>query len=269
MKTAFVLSGGGAKGAFQVGAMLRMHELGIRPDVIYGTSVGALNAACYAYQGIEGLHREWAGVRKKSDVLSRNWLSVFWRSGFYSMKPLLKHLEDVVVGDPICEAKVCKVSLKTGEIKIVSNLHSNRSEFIMSTLGSSSIPFVMESVDGEWVDGGVRRQTPLKEAIVVDGCTKIYALICNPIVQNPEQYWESSFPYPLSHGFRALDLMEHEIFLHDLHRAVEYNNDPTKIHVDLTMCSPDRQMIDTLEFDPVKIKTTLDHGYEIAKRVLG
>lgn len=44
-KKALVLSGGGAKGCFEVGAVQRLWEHGYRPDIICGVSVGALNAA--------------------------------------------------------------------------------------------------------------------------------------------------------------------------------------------------------------------------------
>ena len=46
--TAFVLSGGGARGAFQVGALRALLEAGERPDVIVGTSIGAWNGAWIA-----------------------------------------------------------------------------------------------------------------------------------------------------------------------------------------------------------------------------
>src|SRR5262249_26347136 len=46
--TAFVLSGGGARGALQVGALRALLEAGIRPDVIVGTSIGAWNGALLA-----------------------------------------------------------------------------------------------------------------------------------------------------------------------------------------------------------------------------
>ena len=44
MTDAIVLGGGGSKGAFGVGVLLRLYELGIRPGVIFGASAGALNA---------------------------------------------------------------------------------------------------------------------------------------------------------------------------------------------------------------------------------
>ena len=48
MTAAFVLTGGGSLGAVQVGMLTALHERGIRPDVLVGTSVGAVNAAYLA-----------------------------------------------------------------------------------------------------------------------------------------------------------------------------------------------------------------------------
>src|SRR5438445_9478971 len=48
MTTAFVLSGGGSLGAVQAGMALALIERGVVPDLLVGTSVGALNAAFLA-----------------------------------------------------------------------------------------------------------------------------------------------------------------------------------------------------------------------------
>src|SRR6266571_639172 len=47
-KIAVVLSGGGNRGVAQVGMLRALVEAGIRPDVVVGTSVGALNGAAFA-----------------------------------------------------------------------------------------------------------------------------------------------------------------------------------------------------------------------------
>ena len=79
-RTALVLSGGGARGAYQAGAMLGLAELGItgRPgappfDVLVGTSAGALNVGLLAAhaddhrQGVDALVQMWSGL-SASDV---------------------------------------------------------------------------------------------------------------------------------------------------------------------------------------------------------
>ena len=48
MSTAFVLSGGASLGSIQVGMLEALYERGIRPDLIIGTSAGALNGAFIA-----------------------------------------------------------------------------------------------------------------------------------------------------------------------------------------------------------------------------
>lgn len=71
--TAFVLSGGGARGALQVGALRALLERGIVPDVIVGTSIGAWNGAWLAndptLQGVEALAEIWRGLRAEQLLL--------------------------------------------------------------------------------------------------------------------------------------------------------------------------------------------------------
>src|SRR5215470_7554943 len=61
--TAFVLSGGGARGALQAGALRALLEAGIRPDVVVGTSIGAWNGALLARDptptGVDTIASAW------------------------------------------------------------------------------------------------------------------------------------------------------------------------------------------------------------------
>ena len=68
MTTAFVLSGGGSLAAVQIGMLAALADRGIRPDLLVGTSAGALNAAFVAGHGadpsaIAELGRVWQSVR--------------------------------------------------------------------------------------------------------------------------------------------------------------------------------------------------------------
>ena len=67
--TAFVLSGGGSLGAVQVGMLQALAEQGITPDLLVGTSVGAMNAAWVAGHGmspssLEALADVWRSLRR-------------------------------------------------------------------------------------------------------------------------------------------------------------------------------------------------------------
>ena len=59
MTTAFVLSGGGSLGAVQVGMLAALNERGFRPDLLVGTSVGALNAAYLGVNGYDASTMTW------------------------------------------------------------------------------------------------------------------------------------------------------------------------------------------------------------------
>ncbi len=76
MPIGIVLSGGGAKGDFQVGALRFLYNQGIRPDILTGTSVGAINVAKLAEGenpadptlGLTGLERIWESLQRNSDM---------------------------------------------------------------------------------------------------------------------------------------------------------------------------------------------------------
>jgi NTE family protein len=65
-----VLQGGGALGAYQVGVYEALHEAGIEPDWVIGTSIGAINGAIIAgnppQQRCERLHEFWTNVEQRA-----------------------------------------------------------------------------------------------------------------------------------------------------------------------------------------------------------
>src|SRR5260370_5060646 len=72
-RTAFVLAGGAALGAMQAGMIHALYERGITPDLLIGTSAGALNAAFLASRPAtvataQELAAVWRGLRR-SDIL--------------------------------------------------------------------------------------------------------------------------------------------------------------------------------------------------------
>jgi NTE family protein len=106
VETAFVLGGGGVLGAHEIGMLRALAEAGIRPDVVVGTSVGAINGvvlAAYPDDAAARLARIW-----ERDALGRAFSERLWgramrlaRSGthLHSIDPLRQVLEDVLPGD--------------------------------------------------------------------------------------------------------------------------------------------------------------------------
>ena len=62
MKRALVLSGGGSRGAYEIGAWRALRELGVRFQGVYGTSIGALNAALVARGDVDAAVKLWQNI---------------------------------------------------------------------------------------------------------------------------------------------------------------------------------------------------------------
>lgn len=175
MTTAFVLSGGASMGAVQVGMVEALMRTGIGPDLIVGSSVGALNGAWLAsHPGPTGavmLRDVWLSVRRRDvfpcspvrmvrgltgridhtvspSPLAR-WLSV--RAPFFQLEQALIPLH------------IMATDLLTGAAVILS-----RGDVIESLLASAAIPGVYPPVDigGRLlVDGGLAANTPISQAV--------------------------------------------------------------------------------------------------------
>jgi NTE family protein len=81
-KLAFALSGGGSRGALQIGALYALLECGLQPDFLIGASIGAVNAAFLALNGfskasLDRLTAAWHNA-DASEILPANyiWLTV-------------------------------------------------------------------------------------------------------------------------------------------------------------------------------------------------
>ena len=74
-ETALVLGGGGAKGAYEVGAIAALDALGVKAGSVFGTSVGALHAAMYAQGSMDAAAELWSSIRL-SDVVSEESLAI-------------------------------------------------------------------------------------------------------------------------------------------------------------------------------------------------
>ncbi|MES2831280.1 MAG: patatin-like phospholipase family protein [Pseudomonadota bacterium] len=77
-RTALVLQGGGALGAYQAGVYEALHEHGLTPDWVVGTSIGAINAALIAgnktEDRVERLRQFWSRVARP-DAVDMNWVT--------------------------------------------------------------------------------------------------------------------------------------------------------------------------------------------------
>ena len=113
MTTAFVLGGGGVLGAHEVGMLRALSEAGIRPDVVVGTSVGAINGVFVAADQAGAAAR--LGQLWQGDALQQAFSENLWgraarlaRSGthLHSMEPLRQMLASMLPGSDFADLEL-------------------------------------------------------------------------------------------------------------------------------------------------------------------
>ncbi|MCY9877651.1 patatin-like phospholipase family protein [Vibrio natriegens] len=204
-KIGLVLSGGGGKGAYEVGVWRAMERLGLAKDIaaVSGTSVGALNAALFAQGDLTKAEESWLSMRP-SDVLSidlkgivaalikggiivspavMNVIKTLAMNGVFSRDGLHRiikdYLDEATVKHRGVPCYVCATKLPLFKATYFS-LQDYRQETIEDILlASSAIPFVFpkQVVQGEqYWDGFIRDNTPIKP-LVEEGCNIIIAVM--------------------------------------------------------------------------------------------
>ena len=174
-RTAFVLSGGGNQGVSQVGMLRALFEHGIVPDVVIGTSAGALNGAaiCYApnLTGVAQLAAVWEQLRSDhvfpGGRIHRAWNVV--RRGTHlfestGLEAVIHHSTPArSFSDLEIPLRVIATDLDTGEEVVLA-----RGPLKPALLASTALPGVFPIVhhDGRrLVDGGVVDNVPLSHAL--------------------------------------------------------------------------------------------------------
>jgi len=262
MKTAYVLSGGGAKGIFEASVIRELMKAGSKPDFVVGTSAGSLNAMGLRYLGPDGLMAMWSAIKGRSDILSDHWWKIpFNGSGRYGMGPLKKTLTTLAARNPATdiEAIACFVNLRDTLAYYRSSAHHTPAEMVEATLASSAIPFYMEPVSGYLVDGGVREIVPIQYAYdrLEDG-DEIIVVTCQPVGAQAVDPLDESYPKALSYGLRALDIRDHQVLMGNLEVAGDKK-------ISIRLYAPSRYLYGTFDFDPAKLAMAAAHGIEIVK----
>jgi NTE family protein len=184
-RVAFVLSGGGSLGAIQVGMLQALFEEGVKPDLLVGTSAGAVNAAWMAghpdRDGVKELAAIWCGLRRQHIFPINPWAGargLFGRTNHFisnaGLRALLeRHLALERLEDAQIPIHVVATDLKTGHAVVLSS-----GPAVPALLASTAIPGVFPPVTigrRELVDGGVADMTPIATAIE-QGATHVYVL---------------------------------------------------------------------------------------------
>jgi NTE family protein len=187
---AFVLSGGGSRGALQAGAILALLDRGIVPDLIVGTSVGAINgvalAAAANQEGARCMAERWPFVTCE-DIFPGNPAQVAWRllrqqPSLYPNTALRRFIISILppnvrrFKDLQIPLLVTATDLATGRLHLFGADPNDR--LVDAIMASAAIPPYLPPYrydDTYYIDGGIVANLPLSVALE-RGATEIYAL---------------------------------------------------------------------------------------------
>jgi NTE family protein len=197
-----VLGGGANLGAHEVGMLRALSEAGIRPDIVLGTSVGAINAALVAAvpgpAAAERLREVWHGLGRNGVFgasLARR-LATAARSGthLYSSRPLRVLLEAAL---PVRRIEDLPVPFQcvAASIERAVDQWFCEGPLIDAVLASCAVPGLLPPVQigGEhYLDGGLVDSIPVGRAVAL-GARTIYVLQVGRIerpLKPPRRPWE-------------------------------------------------------------------------------
>ena len=222
-RIAFVLSGGASLGAIQVGMLAALYERHIAPDLIVGTSAGALNGAFIASRPhttatAEELGDVWRHLRR-GKVFPLNPLTGLL--GFVGSRDHLvpdfglrgivtAHIERERLEDMPVPLHVIAVDVVTGE-----ELRLSDGPAVDAVMASAAIPAVLPPVswrDRDLMDGGVANNTPISHAVEL-GAEEIYVLPTGHACALEEPPHSA-----LAMVLHALSLLTHRRLIDDIER---------------------------------------------------
>lgn len=296
-KLAIVLSGGGAKGAFQVGALdALVNTHGVKPAIVVGTSTGAIQALGVAQNDVKGLVQVWESLKSDRDIYKeRSGVigAAFGEKALYNASPLRKLLKDFA--DPAklaasgIDLRLGVVSLQSGEFRTIDQSVPDIHNWVYASCAMPVFFDPLQTSDKQqWVDGGVRDVTPLGAALELNP-TSVLVIRASPTSQPASK---KNYGGMISIGLRAVGLLQSEVSRNDLANAALVNDmlaargqlftgleasgitgtEANRLLLPLDkqiskyrfarihIVEPEEEYSDTLEFDPAKIKKAIEAG---------
>jgi NTE family protein len=156
-----VLSGGGARGVAHAAFLRCLHEMGLSPQVVAGSSVGAMAAALYA------AHRDPEDICR---FFERHQSIFHWKylasakPGILDAEKYLDRFRDWLPGTDFSDLErpvyVCVTDVLRGDV-----VYFSEGEVLRPILASAAVPGVFTPVEiaGNWyIDGGTMNNFPVE-----------------------------------------------------------------------------------------------------------
>ena len=201
-RTAFVLGGGGVLGSTQVGMLRALAAHGVRPDLVVGTSIGALNGAFAAAdptpRGAARLAEVWDAVAaervfvenpvRQAARVARS------RTHLLSHAPL-RHVVDAYLPVDTFDEHAVPFQCVAARVEDASARWFSTGPLVDPVVASCSVPGLFPPVvigDGHYLDGGLVHSIPVGRALAL-GATRVFVLQVGRVEQPlrpPRLPWE-------------------------------------------------------------------------------
>jgi NTE family protein len=158
-----VLGGGAARGWAHIGAIRALHDAGIKPDLVCGTSIGALIGAVYANGDLDWLE-EWVSRLTWQSVVRL--LDLRFSGGLFGGKKVIQVFAERFNGCEIGELKMPFAAVAT-ELDTGRETCLQEGSVVDAVRASIAIPGIFTPVwhEGVWlVDGGLANPVPVSVA---------------------------------------------------------------------------------------------------------
>ncbi len=182
MKIGIALSGGGVRGIAHLGILKVFEEIGVKPNMLTGTSAGSIVGAFYAYGYSPD---EILDVIKKTKLFKILRPSFSWK-GLLTLEKAHDFFSQLLPTDSFESLKipfyVCATNVKNGKQAFFS-----KGELIKPVMASSAIPVIFLPVqigENQFIDGGVVNNLPVEP--LIGHCDKIIGVHCNPVDEDFE-----------------------------------------------------------------------------------
>jgi NTE family protein len=159
-RVGLALGSGGARGWAHIGVIHALHDLGIKPDVVCGTSIGALVGTAYAAGNLDGLER-WVRSLARGDVLKL--MDVAWGGGLIKGRRLFEffsaHVENRDFAALALPCGVVATDLATGR-----EIWLREGSLLDAVRASIAMPGLFTPVERDGmllVDGGLVNPVPV------------------------------------------------------------------------------------------------------------
>ncbi len=201
-KTALVLSGGGSRGAYEIGVWQALRELGIRIDIVTGTSVGALNGAVIVQDKFELALDLWSSLETTVmalDAPGHHTKEVLARDGnaYGNLKKILSdHVDESLIRNSPIDYGIVTVEL--GSFKPINLFMENIPEgqlvdFMLASSACFPALKYYEIDNVKYVDGAYADNMPIGMALE-RGATKVIAVNLDAIGLTPNRKKFSDLP---------------------------------------------------------------------------